>query len=248
MPAVFEGLYLYEIVMLVLGILLFVMLGIGFFYQLLQKRTIVPLLGFFTFPIAMIGYPSIKDIQFKDGLVSIEKTTQQLAENPTDAHLRGTLRQEVANVSARPISSPQNTSVVAQAQYALGNEEAAKSNLQKALEANPRAPAALDLQKRIIAVDTLKEQASQVEADPGNEAAKTKLANTLTQTSQLKFANPAALTQVARAQTAIGDHTKALENTRKVLTITPNSSTAIQLQNVIRARMAATSSTRAAHN
>jgi hypothetical protein len=106
----------------------------------------------------------------------------------------------------------------------------------------------VELQKKIIAVDTLQEQASQVEADPGNEAARAKLANTLTQTSQLKFANPTALTQVARAQAALGDHTKALENTQKVLTITPNSPTAIQLQRVIKARMAASSSAGSAHN
>lgn len=248
MPAVFEGLYLYEIVMLVLGILLFVMLGIGFFYQLVHQRSIAPLLGFFAFPIAMIGYPSIQRIQVKDGLISIEKTTQQLAENPTDLQLRRTLQQQVAKVADRPIASPQNTSVVAQAQYALGDEEAAKSNLHKALEADPRSPTAVDLQKRILAVDTLKEQVSQVEADPGNEAAKLRLASTLNQTSHLKFANPMALTQVARAQAALGEQTKALENTQKVLTITPNSTTAIQLQNVIKARMAAPSGASSTHN
>jgi len=248
MPTIFEGLYLFEVVMLVLGILLFVMLGIAFFYQLVRKSTIVPLLGFFAVPIAMIGYPSIKDIEFKDGMVIIDQTTRQLTYNPTDLQARRDLQQQLAKVVNRPIYSPQHISVVAQAQYALGNEEAAKSNLRKALEANPETPAALDLQKRIISVDTLKEQASQVEADPRNEAARTKLANTLTQTSELKFANPTALTQVARAQTALGDHTKALANTQKVLTVTPNSETAIQLQNVIRARMAATSSARVAHN
>jgi tetratricopeptide (TPR) repeat protein len=239
MSPFFEGLYFHEVVLLVLGVLLFVMLVIGFFYQLVHKRSMAPLLPFFSIPIAMIGFSSVKSIQYKDGLIAIDKTTQQLQENPTDTSLRQTLQQQVAKIAARPSSNPQSTVLVAKAQYALGDEEAAKNNLQKALQASPTDPAAHELQRKIAVVDSLKQLASQVEADPANDAAKARLASTLAQTSELKLASPVAVVQVARAQTALGEHTKALENTQKVLAIAPNSPTALQLQNTIKSRITA---------
>jgi tetratricopeptide (TPR) repeat protein len=237
MSPIFEGLYFHEVVLLVLGVVLFIVLVIGFFYQLVHKRSIAALLPFFSLPISMIGFSSVKSIQYKDGLINIDKTTRQLQENPTDANLRQTLQQQVAKIGTRPSSNPQNAVVVAKAQYALGDETAAKSNLQKATQANPTDPSAHELQRKIAAVDNLKQLTSQVEADPANSAAKARLARTLDQTSQMKLANPDALTQVARAQTALGENTKALENTQKVLAITPNSPAAHQLQNTIKARM-----------
>lgn len=238
MSPIFEGLYFHEVVLFVLGVLFFIILVIAFVYQLVHKRSIAPLLAFFIIPIAMIGFPSIKSIQYKDGLVTIDKATRRLQENPTDATARRILQQEVKKIGTRPSSDPQSAIVLAKAQYALGNEEAAKINLQKAIQANPTDRSAQELQKKIAAIDSLKELSSKVEADPADSAAKAKLANTLDQTSQMKIANPDALIQVARAQTALGQHTQALENTQKVLAINPNSPTAHQLQNSIKTRIA----------
>lgn len=239
MPAVFEGLYLYEVVLLVLGGFLFVILIISLLYLLLHKRSMVSLLPFFVVAIAMIGYPSIKDIQYKDGLLTIEKTSDQLAQDPTNNSVRQNLQQQVANIASRPTSSSQSTATLAKAQFALGDEQAANANLQKALQADPKNATAQDLKQKVEAVDSLKQLTSQVEADPTNSAAKTKLTNTLAQASQLKLASPNALIQVAKAQAALGDHAKALENTQKVLSIDPHSAPALQLQTAIKERIAA---------
>lgn len=239
MTPIFDGLYLGEVVLLVLGAILFVVLLVALLYQLMHKGSIAPLLAFFAVSIAMIGYPSIKEIQFKDGLVTITKMTEEVQQNPTDANLRKKLQKQVEQISQRPVSSPESAVAVANAQFELGNEEAAKSNLQKALQANPNTPAAQELQKKIIVFDNLKQIASQVEANPNDNTAKTKLTSTLAQASQLKTASPAALIQVARAQAALGEHAKALENTQKVLSIEPGSQAATQLQNAVKARIAA---------
>ena len=240
MSPIFAGLYFHEVVLLILGVLLFIILVIAFFYQLVHKRSITPLLAFFLIPISMIGFSGIKSFQYKDGLVTIDKTTRQLQENPTDTAARQTLKEQVTKIGDRAGSDPQSAVLLAKAQYALGNEAAAKNNLQKAIQASPTDPSAQELQRKIAAVDNLKQLSSQVEADPANSAARAKLASTLDQTSQMKIANPNALIQVARAQTALGQHTQALENTQKVLAITPNSSSAHQLQNTINRRIATT--------
>lgn len=239
MTPIFDGLYLGEVVLLVLGAILFVVLLVALLYQLMHKGSIAPLLAFFAVSIAMIGYPSIREIQFKDGLVTITKMTEEVQQNPTDANLRKKLQKQVEQISQRPVSSPESAVAVANAQFELGNEEAAKSNLQKAVQANPNTPAAQELQKKIIVFDNLKQIASQVEANPNDNTAKTKLTSTLAQASQLKTASPAALIQVARAQAALGEHAKALENTQKVLSIEPGSQAATQLQNAVKARIAA---------
>lgn len=187
----------------------------------------------------MIGYPSIKEIQFKDGVVTITKLTEQVEQTPADPTLRQKLQKQVEQTSQRPLSSPESAVAVANAQFELGNEEAAKSNLQKALQANPNTPAAQELEKKITVFDKLKQLNTQIDADPNNQSAKAKLASTAAQATQIKTANPTALIEVARAETALGEHTKALENTRKVLSIEPNSHAAIQLRNVVTTRIAA---------
>src|SRR6266567_3506352 len=101
--SVTEGLYPGETVLLILGIVLFVVLIFAFVYQLTRQRSLGPLLGFFVVPIVMIGYPSIRSIEFKDGVVSIDKTTQQLLSNPTDASVRESLQKDPNLPEARQL-------------------------------------------------------------------------------------------------------------------------------------------------
>ena len=70
----FDGLYLFEWVLMALGVILFVVLVIGFFYQAhAQQAASAFCMGFFLVPIAMIGYPSLQSIQISDNKVSLEK-------------------------------------------------------------------------------------------------------------------------------------------------------------------------------
>ena len=42
-------------------------------------------------PVSTIGYPTIKSVQYKDGALTLDKLTRELAENPTDVKLREAL-------------------------------------------------------------------------------------------------------------------------------------------------------------
>src|SRR5215469_5677296 len=152
MTPIFDGLYLGEVVLLVGGAILLIVLVIALLYQLMHKRSPAVLLAFFAISIAMIAYPSIKEIQFKDGVVTLTTITEQVAANPTDQNLRQQLQQQVEKVSERPISTAPSAVAVAQAQFELGNEDAAKSNVQKALQATPSDPAAQGLQNKLNVV------------------------------------------------------------------------------------------------
>jgi len=67
-----RGLYPGEVVLLILGIVLFVVLVIAFFYQLTHQRSLAALLGFFI-PVVMIGYPTITSIQYENGVLTVQK-------------------------------------------------------------------------------------------------------------------------------------------------------------------------------
>jgi len=228
-----EGLYPGETVLLILGIVLFVVLIFAFVYQLTRQRSLGPLLGFFVVPIVMIGYPSIRSIEFKDGVVSIDKTTQQLLSNPTDASVRESLQKQLEQTTRRPIANPKDAAAVAKAQFALGDEQAAALNLQKALQKDPNLPEARQLQKKMEVAQNLQRLSVQVERNPADQAARAELQKNVSEAAQMQWANHNAVIALARAQTALGDHAHALETVNKALAINPKAVPAQQLKETI---------------
>jgi len=78
------GLYLGEVVLLVLGVALFIVLLGALRRALAAGKSYAGLLPFFLVTIAMIGYPSIKSIQYKSGMVEIDKDTEAVESSSTD--------------------------------------------------------------------------------------------------------------------------------------------------------------------
>jgi tetratricopeptide (TPR) repeat protein len=213
----FDGLYLFEWVLMALGVILFVVLVIAF----LHKRSIGVLLGFFVVPIAMIGYPSLQSIQISDGKVSLEKKADAVLANPADPTARKELQQQVEKLRSRPFSDPATLTVLSKAEFALGNDQVAKNNLEKALQKDPQLPAAKQLQIKIDSLNRLSPLTAQVKSNPADEKAKAELTQTLNTVAQQPLANPSALLKVAQAQAALGDHAKAEKNIAIVQKINP---------------------------
>ena len=222
----FDGLYLFEWVLMALGVILFVALVIGFFYQLTHNRSVGVLLGFFLVPIAMIGYPSLQSIQISDNKVSLEKKADAVLSNPADPTARKELQQQVEKLRSRPFSDPKTLTVLSKAEFALGEDQTAKDNLGKALQKDPQLPAAKQLQTKIDSVDRLAPLTAQVKNNPADEKAKAELNQTLNTVAQQPLANPSALLKVAQAQAALGDHEKAEKNMAIVQRINPKLMTA----------------------
>jgi tetratricopeptide (TPR) repeat protein len=226
----FDGLFPYEVVLLVLGVLLFLVLLLVFVVLVIRGKPYGKILMSFAIPIVMVGFPGIKSFEISESVVKIEKNTQALQQNPTDKNVRESLAKEVASVSARSLADPKASVTIARAQIALGDNTAAEANLKKALNAAPQLPAALELKKRIELDRNLVEFTSQVEQNPSNAAAKAKLENTVREAAPLKIANPETITNVARAQKVLGEQAKAQANVDRALTINPNLNSAIKLK------------------
>jgi tetratricopeptide (TPR) repeat protein len=201
--ALFNGLYLFEIVLMVLGVVLFVALLAAFLRLVFTGKPFTSLLMFFVFPIVMIAYPSIQSVTFGQDSVSIQTKTAELLAHPEDKQARSDLQTEIEKVSARPARDAKTAATLAQAHFALGNEQAAQENLQKALQADPNLGAAKDLQTKIDLTHKLSALTATVETKKDDPAARTELANTVSQLTQMKVANPMAMATVQRAQSLL---------------------------------------------
>jgi tetratricopeptide (TPR) repeat protein len=230
--SLFDGMYAYEVVLLILGVLLFLLLAGLLVALVVRGKAFSGLLFFFAIPIAMIGYPSIQKITFQDGAVTIEKTTAQLQAAPTDTALRSNLEKQVSSLASRPTTDPAALTNIAKAQFALGNQAVAETTLQKALQKAPTLPQAMALKQRIEIDRGLSTLTSQLAQHPGDAAVRQQLANTVAQSASLKIASPVFLGHVAMAHAALGDKARSQSFAETALKINPNLAEANQLKSL----------------
>jgi len=234
--AFFDGLYSYEIVLMVLGVLLFLVLLGAFVYLIITGKPWGKLLAFFAIPIAMIGFSAISSIQFGNGVVTIETAVPDLQKDPTNAPLRDTVSKQLAQVANRPTKNPSAITAIAKAQFALGDPAAAETNLQKALQTAPQLPEALALKKRIDLDHRLTSLTEQAKQHPDDDAIKTNLQTTLSEAASLSIASPLLLAHIARAHAAVGNRAAALSFADKALAIDPKLKSAMQVREQMQAK------------
>jgi tetratricopeptide (TPR) repeat protein len=230
--SLFDGLYPYEVVLLILGALFFLLLAVLLVLLVVRGKSYIGMLAFFAIPIAMIGYPSIQKITFQNGAVTIDKTTEQLQAAPTDATVRSNLESQVAGLASRPTANPAALTSIARAQFALGHRAEAETNLQKALQTSPALPQAVALKQRMDTDSALTTLTAQLAQHPNDAATKQKLADTVAEAAPLKIANPGFLAHLSIAHGALGDKAKAQSFAATALKIKPDLAEATQLKSL----------------
>jgi len=230
--SLFDGLYPYEIVLLILGALFFLLLAVLLVLLVVRGKSYIGMLAFFAIPIAMIGYPSIQEITFQNGAVTIQKTTEQLQAAPTDTAVRSNLENQVASLASRPTADPTALTSIAGAQFALGHRAEAETNLQKAMQTSPALPQAVALKQRMDTDSALTTLTAQLAQHPNDAATKQKLADTVAEAAPLKIANPGFLAHLSIAHAALGDQAKAQSFADTALKINPNLAEATQLKSL----------------
>ena len=142
----FNDLLLYELVLLCLGVLLFLVLIIAFLFYMIKNQPIKKLLLFFPFPIIMIGYPSIQGIEIASDRIKLVKNQEELMNDPTDSVARKKTIEYSKKIEKRAKTS-QDLVTVSKSNLILGNSEKAISYANKALEINKNDKNALALKK-----------------------------------------------------------------------------------------------------
>jgi hypothetical protein len=121
----FEGLQSYEIVLMIMGAVFFLILACLLIYLVLNKRSYKILLPSFIIPIIMVGFPGIQKITFDEGMVEIEKQTKVVNNNPTDAEAKTKLTAMLKTMEIRSISQPANLRIMDNAYVAIGEPQKA---------------------------------------------------------------------------------------------------------------------------
>ena len=217
----FDGLYSYQIVLLLLGVVLFLVVAGAFLTLVIKGKPFGKLLPFFLIPVLMIGFPGIASLSFQSKIGTLTLATSQLQENPSDTALRQTLQTEVNQTASMPVNDPKALTAIASAQFALGDHQAAEAKLQAVLQKSPQLPEAMALKKRIDLDKSLTTLTAQVEQNPHNESAKASLQQAVKESSTLKIASPVFITKLAQAQAAVGNSKQALVLADKALQIQP---------------------------
>jgi len=132
MNGLFSGLLLYEIVLLILGVFLFLILSIGLLYYIIKKEQIKKLLLFFVLPILMIGYPSIQEISISKDRIQLTKYQEQFIQNPQDSVARQKVKEYTDKLKDRA-SSAEDIVQISKSNFLLGNYKEAADLADKAV-------------------------------------------------------------------------------------------------------------------
>jgi len=146
---IFDGLHIYETVLLVLGALLFLVLLFVLVYLVLKKRAVKGVVPLFLVSIVMMGFPGIQKIRFDNGVLEIDKLAKQVDANPNDKAARDELKNKLTAIETRPVASPRATLAIAKAQTAVGEKEKARANLESVLKQRPSLLEARKLEERL---------------------------------------------------------------------------------------------------
>ncbi len=147
---ILQGIQLHELILMILGFILGLSLIFIFLYTALKSKPNLKLLYGFFAPLVMIGYPSIRSIEFSKDVIKIDKLVEQVNQNPTDTVAQRNL---VNNLQQLPASRCKTSSdalaTIANAQASLGLYDSAKVMAQRAVTLDKNNEKAVESMKDI---------------------------------------------------------------------------------------------------
>lgn len=242
-----QGIQLHELILMILGFILGLTLIFIFLYTALKTKPNLKLLYGFIAPLVMIGYPSIKSLEFGKDVIRIDKLVKNVDANPTDTVAQ---RELVNNLGQLPASrcktSVDAMTTIANAQASLGLLDSAKVTIQKALELDENSEKAnasnrqikekwnmqKDLEGRIY---RLEDNLREIEKRPNDQKLHDSLAVNLQNLNQrVQFApvhlENAQIILIAKASAIAGQKAQAEQITNDVLKVSPNNGEANKLK------------------
>jgi tetratricopeptide (TPR) repeat protein len=246
-----RGIQLHELILMILGFILGLVLIFIFLFTALRSKPNLKLLYGFLAPTVMIGYPSIRSMEFGKDVIKIDKLVQQVNKNPTDTVAIHALIDKLEELPASRCKTSVNAmTTIANAQVSLGSYDSARVSIQKAVELDPTSPKAIESQKAIQEkwntreeirehVHQIDHHIRQIDRRPNDKLVRDSLAYNLRQVEQLTLNSAIHLENkqvlsVARAAAITGQKEQAEEIANDVLRLNPNQKEATKLKKDIR--------------
>ena len=244
-----QGLYLYEVILMVAGGILFLALVFLLIWNSIKGKSITSLLPFFLFPIIMIGWSTIKSVSYDNGKIDIEKTADSLAQNPADTALQIKLEKSVAAFdTTRATKDTVALNAISKAYYALGKYTDATRYNQKTLAINPDMQSAINLktgiEKQVAiknnfnnSITQLNSSLAALDASKGqaNPAATQQIIGTLKNLKQPVYTDATSSLVIAKALAAVNKKEQSMQIVQKVLEADPQSQETLQVKQNIQA-------------
>jgi hypothetical protein len=244
-----EGIQLHELVLIILGFILGLVLIFVFLFGALRGNTNMKLLYGFIAPLIMIGYPSIKSIEFSKDVIKIDKLVERVRTNPTDTLATQALIDEISTLpKSRCVTSSDAMTTIANAQAAVGLYDSAKVTIQKAVVLNPKSDKVLESKKDIEErwelqkqferkVNILKNNITRLNASPKDRKLRDSVAINLNEIKRMNppiHASQRDILAVGMAAAIVGEQQAAENVVDDVLRVSPNQPEAKQLREDIR--------------
>ena len=137
MDTIFEGMRGFEMILMGMGVLLFIVLLFGLAVYLVKGRPLKYLLPSFLLPIVMIGFPGIQKVKFMNAQIELRETVAALQENPDDTEALAKLEEQVAVLEQTENLQPETLVDLAEAHIAQGDTAIAQEYVTTALKQAP---------------------------------------------------------------------------------------------------------------
>ena len=246
-----QGIQLHELILMVLGFILGLVLIFIFLFTALKNKPNLKLLYGFIAPLVMIGYPSIRSIEFGKDVIKIDKLVEKVNANPTDTTVQRELIQNLQELPAsRCKTSSDALAAIANAQASLGQYDSARVMSQRAVDLDKKNEKAIESNKIINEkwqMQKLTEQRigklnvfiKEWELRPNDlqvwDSISTHYNNLVINSKPVHLDNSKILV-VAQAAAIVGEKQRAEQITNNVLKVTPNQKEAEKLKEDIKSK------------
>lgn len=154
-----KDLYIYEIALLFLGALLFIILSGALVYYVIKKEEIKKLLLFFPIAILMIAYPSIKELNISSDKLQLTKYQNQYENNPDDSIAKEKIEELTDKLTSRA-NSEEDLVQISKSNILLDEPEKALEIAEKVIKKSKKKPVSTIKDPYIKQAYQLKEIAS----------------------------------------------------------------------------------------
>jgi len=146
-----EGITIYELILMVLGVAIALAILFIFVYTAIKKEPNTNLIYAFVVPGLMIAYPSIKKLQFDKGVVTLDTYATAVETNPLDTASQRLLNTAIQTLpDDRAKDSPTAMSAKAKGQIALGRYDDAQQTIQDAWKVDSSSPQLREIRNTVF--------------------------------------------------------------------------------------------------
>lgn len=202
MGNIFDGLFLYEIILMLLGSVLF---GVVIFLMVKNKELSKNHLMGIGLAIVMIAFPSIKSFSISDGIINIERDLEELKENPNDKDLEKSLEQDLGTIGDRPINDVERLTTLSEANLELGKKEKASTLAKEVLVKSPKNLQAAE----VINVIEVDKKIESLKSNPNDKKAKDELKAEIKKLKEIPTSSGRRTSHIAQGYEALGDEVMA---------------------------------------